>query len=361
VTRVKLQGINKVRRRLADGRVHTYFYHRATGSRLQGAPGSAEFIASWQAAEAAIKSADRSAGTFGAWISAYRASDDFTERAAATKRDYLKQIAKIEIEFGDMPLGALRDPEVRAVFLDWRDALAKRGTRQADYAMTVLGRILSWAVNRGYLAVNPAARPGRKYQSDRVEKIWEREDVAAFLAVAPTELALAMVLARDTAQRQGDLLKLTWGAYDGRSLKVRQSKRGSRVDVPVTQELKRILDATPRRALTILTTHDGKPWKTDNFRHQWRAATIAAERDGLTFNDLRGTAVTRLADAECTPALIASITGHSQRSVAAILDKYQARTRVQADLAIEKLERSLKRQDAKRLQNGRAVTLGKKA
>ena len=58
----------------------------------------------------------------------------------------------------------------------------------------------------------------------------------------------------------------------------------------------------------------------------------------VTFNDLRGTAGTRLADAECTPALIASITGHSQRSVAAILNKYQARTRVQADLAIEKLE-----------------------
>jgi integrase len=355
VTRVKLQGINKVRRRLADGRVQTYFYHRATGSRLEGAPGSPEFVKSWQAAQAAIKSTDRSAGTFGAWISAYRASADYTDLAPATRRDYSKQIAKIEIEFGDMPLGALADPKVRAVFLDWRDDLAKRGARQADYAMTVLGRILSWSVNRGYLAVNPAAKPGRKYQSDRVERIWLREDVAAFLAIAPLELALAMVLARDTAQRQGDLLKLTWTAYDGLSLKVRQSKRGARVDVPVTQDLKRILDATPRRAITILTTHDGKPWKADHFRHEWRAATIAAKRDGLTFNDLRGTAVTRLADAGCTHAQIASITGHSLRSVAAILDKYLARTRVQADMAIEKLERLLKRQAAKRLQNGRAA------
>ena len=32
---------------------------------------------------------------------------------------------------------------------------------------------------------------------------------------------------------------------------------------------------------------------------------------GVTFNDLRGTAVTRLALAECTEAEIATITGHS--------------------------------------------------
>ncbi len=354
MTRIKLQGINIVRRRLATGERRAYYYHRATGLRLDGAPGSAEFIASWQAAEASIKSTDRNAGTFAAWISAYKASADFTERADATRHDYLKQIAKIEAAFGDMPLGALKDPRVRAEFLDWRDELAKRGARQADYAMTVLGRVLSWAVNRGYLAINPAARPGRKYQADRAEMIWQPDDVAAFMAVASTDLALAMVLGRDTGQRQGDLLRASWTAYDGSYLRLRQSKTGARVEVPVTRELKRILDATPRRATTILTTAVGLPWKVDHFRHEWRAATLAAKRDGLRFNDLRGTAVTRLADADCTPAQIASITGHSQRSIAAILDTYQARTRHQADMAIAKLERSLRGIDAKRLQNGRS-------
>jgi hypothetical protein len=352
VTRIDLKGINKVRRKLAGGRWRVYYYHRATGQRLDGAPGSAEFIASWQAAEASIRSTDRSAGTLSAWISAYRASKDYLDLAPATRHDYLKQIAKIEAAFGDMPLAALQDPRVRAEFLDWRDELAQRGARQADYAMTVLGRVLSWAVNRGYLAINPAAKPGRKYRADRAEKIWEPADVAAFIAVAPTELALAMIVGRDTGQRQGDLLRLSWTAYDGSCIKLRQSKTGARVEVPVTRELKRLLDAAPRaRSTTILTTAAGLPWKADHFRHEWRAATIAAGRDGLRFNDLRGTAVTRLADAECTPAQIASITGHSQRSIAAILDTYQARTRHQADLAIAKLERSLRGIAAKRLQN----------
>lgn len=357
MTRVKLSGINVITRALASGEKRVYFYHRATGIRLEGAKASAEFIASWQAAEAAIKSTDRNAGTFLAWISAYKASDDFKDRAPATRHDYLKQITKIEAAFGDMPLSALSDPRVRAEFLDWHAGLAKRGARQADYAITVLRLILSWAVNRGYLGSNPAAKPGRKYRVDRAEKIWEPSDVDAFLAVASAELGLAMVMGRDTGQRQGDLLRLSWSAYDGTHLKLRQSKTGARVDVPVTRELKKLLDAAPRRATTILTTAAGLPWKADHFRHEWRAATLAAGRDGLRFNDLRGTAVSRLADAECTPGLIASITGHSQRSIAAILDTYQPRTTRQANLAIAKLERSLKGKVAKRLQNGPATEL----
>jgi integrase len=82
------------------------------------------------------------------------------------------------------------------------------------------------------------------------------------------------------------------------------------------------------------------------------APTLAAGLDGLTFHDLRGTAVTRLAESGSTPSEITSVTGHSNRSIAAMLDKYQARTRVQADTAIEKLERMFGNPIAKRLQNG---------
>lgn len=59
----------------------------------------------------------------------------------------------------------------------------------------------------------------------------------------------------------------------------------------------------------------------------------------LTFHDLRGTAVTRLSEAERTPQEIATITGHSLRDVGVILDKYSARTDKLAIAAIAKLER----------------------
>jgi hypothetical protein len=57
---------------------------------------------------------------------------------------------------------------------------------------------------------------------------------------------------------------------------------------------------------------------------------------------VRGTAVTRLSEAGCTPQEIARFTGHSLRDVAAILDRYLARTDKLASTALEKLERARK-------------------
>jgi integrase len=60
----------------------------------------------------------------------------------------------------------------------------------------------------------------------------------------------------------------------------------------------------------------------------------------LTFHDLRGTAVTRLAKAGCTVPEIATITGHSLRDVGAILDShYLSRDSALGESAIRKLER----------------------
>jgi len=67
---------------------------------------------------------------------------------------------------------------------------------------------------------------------------------------------------------------------------------------------------------------------------------------GVTFHDLRGTAVTRLALAGCTEAEIATITGLSLRNVRAILDShYLNRDPALAVNAIRKLEKRTKAPD----------------
>jgi predicted transcriptional regulator len=59
----------------------------------------------------------------------------------------------------------------------------------------------------------------------------------------------------------------------------------------------------------------------------------------VTFNDLRATAVTRLALVGCTEAEIAAIAGHTLRDVRSILDaRYLHRDPALADNAIRKLE-----------------------
>ena len=60
---------------------------------------------------------------------------------------------------------------------------------------------------------------------------------------------------------------------------------------------------------------------------------------GVTFHDLRGTAVTRFALAGCTNAEIATLTGHSLKQVEQILDAhYLSRDVRLADAAMRKRE-----------------------
>jgi len=137
-------------------------------------------------------------------------------------------------------------------------------------------------------------------------------------------------------------LRLPWSAYDGIYIRLRQSKTGARVAIPVGAPLKLALDETAlgRTSPIILTSTESKPWTADGFRSSWRKACSSAGITGLTFHDLRGTAVTRLAVAGCTEAEIAAITGHSLRDVAVILDAhYLHRDPALAESAIRKLEK----------------------
>jgi integrase len=126
---------------------------------------------------------------------------------------------------------------------------------------------------------------------------------------------------------------------------LRQSKTDVRVSIPVGAPLKAALDelAKSKHGPIILTTTDQQPWTSDGFRTSWRKACQKAGIVGVTFNDLRGTAVTRLALAGCTEAEIATITGHSLRDVRSILDAhYLHRDPALAESAIRKLERRTK-------------------
>jgi len=186
---------------------------------------------------------------------------------------------------------------------------------------------------------NPRENGERLYRGSRADKVWTADDEALFIGRAPQHLHLPLLLALWTGQPQGDLLWLQWSAYDGTHIRLRNSKTGARVAIPVGGPLKSALDETPKRSTLILTSSDNKPWTEDGFRSSWRKACATAGIVGLTFHDLGGTAVTRLALAGCTEAEIAAITGHSLRDVAAILDAhYLHRDPALAESAIRKLE-----------------------
>jgi len=323
--RVRLPGVNRVKKRLASGEVVTYFYAWKGGPRLVGEPDSEEFIASYN--EAVARRRMRPDGVLQKILDDYQDTTAFKDLAPRTRADYVRQIKRIEAEYGDLPLTALTDRRTRGEFMAWRDRLAKSSRRQADYAYAVLALVLSWAFDRGLVLANPCERGGRLYRSKRVENIWTADDEAAFMAKAPAHLRMAFMLALWTGQRQGDLLRLPWSAYDGQRIRLKQSKTGARVSIPVGAPLKAMLDeaAKDKKAVVILTTRDRAAWTESGFRASWRTAVKNAGISGVTFHDLRGTAVTRLALAGCSEAEIATITGHSLRDVGAILDAHYLR------------------------------------
>jgi integrase len=345
--RINAKGLHWTVATLADGSTKTYWYAWRGGPPLVGEYGSPEFIASFNAAIATKVTAPE--GRLLSLLQGYQASQDFLARRERTRADYIKQIVKIEQRFGDCPNKALSDPRTRGIFMDWRDELALKSKRQADYAWQVLALVLSWAKDRGKITVNPCERGGRVYHGTRVDFVWSVEDEAAFLEHAPVQLHLPLLLALWTGQRQGDLLRLPWSGYDGKHIRLRQSKTGARVTVPVGAPLKAALDATPKRGPIIVTSTIGRPWTPEGFRAQFSVACKKAGIAGLTFNDLRGTAVTRLALVGCTEPEIATITGHSLRDVRSILDAHYLHRDVElARSAITKLEMGYAKREQQR-------------
>jgi integrase len=350
--RIKAKGINVVHARLASGEVKTYYYHRATGSRLDGPPGSPGFLASYAKAEGANQ--QRNARTLAGLIRDFEQTKQWRRLADSTKAEYRRIFRFWDAQYGTCPHAALEDKAFRADVIKWHDKFSEEKPREADNRVTILARVLSWGAKDGPLATNVLDGFERAYTSDRSEIIWLPEHIDAFLEVASPEMQFAMVLALHTGQRQGDIRRFAWSQYDGHCIAVRQGKarrlgrEAPVVRIPCTKALKATLDTAERRAAVMLTTKTGLAFKKRYFAEQWQATCEAAGITELHFHDIRGTTVTMLAEAGCTLPEIVAITGHSLRRAQEILGKYLARTSKLAESAIAKFENVIETDFAKR-------------
>lgn len=349
-------GYNTVRKTLADGSKIAYYYKN--GRRLHGEPGSKEFLQGLKDAssrdDAPAPKQPSIETTIEGVVDKYLDSQDFLTCKARTQSDYRKQAALIVKKFGTLKIAACDDEfagETRGYFLDYRDELAKRSPRQADYFIQVLNTVLNWGKVRGKLKLNPLrdAGIGKLYNVTRADKIWSDSQIDAFASCASPEMALGMTLALWTGQRQGDLLCLPWSAYDGETIRLSQAKsEGKRkrvnVVIHVAAPLKQALDSAPRKSPIILVNQNGQPWTADGFRTMWfktcgRAGIPSSRKGGPTFHDLRGTTVVWLARAGCSEVEIANVTGHAISQVKTILEHhYLGRDAEVGRNAITKLE-----------------------
>jgi integrase len=97
----------------------------------------------------------------------------------------------------------------------------------------------------------------------------------------------------------------------GRELHITQQKTGTRLIIPVIPELQAVLEATPNKHLTFLTTTYGQPFTAAGFGGWFRErCDEAGLPKDCAAHGLRKAACRRFAEAGCSASTIAAISGH---------------------------------------------------
>ncbi|PCE30057.1 integrase [Burkholderia ubonensis subsp. mesacidophila] len=190
--------------------------------------------------------------------------------------------------------------------------------------------IIEWGICKD----NPVSRvrkpklpPGR---DRRVSFGEERRLLRAAAAHRNIEIHALIVLAIETAMRQGELLNLQWENINLRTriAHLPLTKNGSKRDVPLSM-----------RAMDVLTRLGTKPegrifkYTSDGFKSAWRTLVQRLEIDDLHFHDLRHEAVSRLFELGTLDMMeIATISGHKSMQM---LKRY---THLKASNMVAKLD-----------------------
>lgn len=298
-----------------------------------------------------------------------KASPKFQRLAPSTQSDYRH---KLEIflnddDFGDENVAALTQADL---YTYWEKAYTERGHAMANGIIACVRAMLSYAVLKGWREVNPAKSLGIEKTQPRIV-VWTPSELEAFVAKAD-ELgyhgaADAVVIGLHTGQRQGDVLHFEWISADGGKSRFKQRKTGAFVAVPYTDQLadrienirmRRRSGAVAELQLTGELVRDtlGRHYTKENFGRDFRAVREAVAQDqtknganeasilGKQYLDLRDTAITRLALAECTVPEIRAITGHTLDTIHKVLAHYLALDDRMADAAIRKLKNWMQRE-----------------
>lgn len=313
----KLVGVHKVNVTLADGTAATYYYAwRGKGApRITAKPGTKaftqEFIRLTRDRQTLVAE-----GTIASLVDQYRKTPRYQKLAASTRKDYERMFSLIKHDFKDFPISAIEARGSRSDFVGWRDTM-KDTPRSADLHLGLLARLFAWAKGEEIILRNPLEAVERLHEGTRRDIIWSGEQLHTVLTAGRKHIRDVAIMALWTMQRQADLLSMPTLAFDGQFIAIRQQKTGARVRTvaaPAIMPLLREAKDTGRQR--ILVNSFGQNWTSSGFKASWRKEMARLGIEGVTFHDLRGTAITfayanldRPHDEKIR--LISEISGHS--------------------------------------------------
>ena len=283
---------------------------------LHGDPGSARFMAEYQAAMSAtppeIGRARTMPGSLSDALVRYYASPEWRELAPQTQRQRRAILESYRAKHGDKPIRLLgREQIVR--FLD----KLTDTPHAANNHLKAWRGLMRFCLERGMVAADPTASVRKRRTRSEGRHTWTEDEIAAFEARWPvgTRERLALALLLYTGQRRGDVVRMGPQHVRDGWLKVTQGKTGAALELPVIEPLRDAIAATPTKGLAFLITEQGAPFSAAGFGNAFADWCKAAGLpDRCRAHGLRKAAATRLADAGCTANEIMAITGHKTLS-----------------------------------------------
>lgn len=343
---VKIKGIHKVKRRLADGSTRVHYYAWRGGPKMLSAPKTGAFALEYAAHKRSETVKD--VATIDTLIRHFTGTNaapnpDWLALAETTRRDHEYAFALIRKQWPGLPAALTQQKGMKGDIRKWHRSFSAN-PRKADKLLFSLSKVFSYAVADELIEKNPCTGISRIYNGSRKDVVWTPAQVAVFRQGASAHLRLPFEIAINTAQRQGDILAMSWKDYDGTHLFIRQSKGGKRVKVRVHRDLKAMLDAMPKDTIRILTNSRGRPWTKDGFKTSWGKECARLGISGVTFHDLRGTFITERKREGSTAEQIAGVTGHSISEINTVLERhYLADDQQASDAVILRMERNGRR------------------
>lgn len=183
--------------------------------------------------------------------------------------------------------------------------------------------MIAYAMDREDITRHPLLKVERKSRGSRRDKIWPVETINHLIANGKPHLVNVALMSLWTMQRQGDCLFMLPMAFDGERVRIKQMKTGAAVWIrPAPAILPMLVAAKDSRQARVLLNSQGDPWTSSGFRASWGDEMKRLEINGLTFHDLRGSAITFANAAGAQVADIAEISGHSEKEAEAIIRRY---------------------------------------
>jgi len=289
----------------------------------------------------------------------WKQSPKFTNLKASTARDYRNKMRVFLDEFAEVPVAAI---ERSHLYVWWERQYHARGHTMANGILAVVRSMFSHATRIGWRADNPARELGLPGAAPRLV-LWLPGEVSALVDAADRlglpSIGDGVIVGLHTGQRLGDVLALPDRLFAETRIKLSQAKRGARIDAPMTPALSQRIAAIRARRhahsvvamdAPLILQENGRPYDSNNFGKAFRRvrAEAAKARPAVAdkkYQDLRDTAVTRLALAGCELWEIGAISGHSMKSITTIIRHYLVLQPEMADAAIAKLSRWLEEQE----------------